>query len=155
MILAGCSKWTVWHLRLLLSRTVQWDRGSSRGGAAFRMNPLPRWLAPRDVTSFAFSVIYQGSSSTPSNNGAQGATSRQQVPPPASVSPQQGTPKMINAVKMSSLMGEAPISNNSQGLQIETHEVHNAATAPLSKCRRLGCGVLSLFVHCVVIYIGG
>lgn len=77
----------------------------------------------------------QGSTSaTPNNNNnSQGGTSRQQVPPPASVSPQQGTPKMLNAVKASSLMGEAPVANNSQGLQIEPHEVHTAATAPLSK----------------------
>lgn len=33
-----------------------------------------------------------------------------------------------------SLMGDVPISNNSQGISVDAHEVHTAATAPLSKC---------------------
>lgn len=86
------------------------------------------------------------STSANSNNNAQqqqvGGSSRQQQQqvapplPPAPLSPQQGAPKMLHAVKALPLMGDVhPIGNNSQGMPVvEGHEVHHtAATAPLSK----------------------
>lgn len=86
-----------------------------------------------------FICCIQGSSSSQSSNNNQGSTSRQQVPPPppASISPQQGTPKVASTMRVTSLMGEAPLPAGTQTLQIETHEVHSAATAPLSKYKEL------------------